>query len=143
MGGSLSAAIDPNFRAYMAAAGQAIPASIILAQQPTWTYGFDLDIALPGKVLSSDVSLNANFKHSDRFYNPSIWIPGYNVVDARLTFGNIGESNVDLSVYVKNLTNEDYQLGGGSGSPGQFGVESVRRAAPRTIGLSVRYNFGG
>jgi iron complex outermembrane recepter protein len=135
--------LDPNLLAVMRAGNLAAPTTIVLVQQPQWTYNADLDIRLPGKIMSSDVSFNANYKHSGSFVLGDSTVKPYSVADARLTFGNIGDSRVDLSFYVRNLTDEDYYPGTAASSPSSLGADSFIHALPRTYGVSVRYSFGG
>jgi len=59
--------IDASLLALLRAAGQNPPTTIVLMQQPRWTYNLDVDYLYPDKVLDSDVSLNVTYKNSDKF----------------------------------------------------------------------------
>jgi iron complex outermembrane recepter protein len=124
------------------AAGTLVPSTIILFQQPKWTYNFDLNVNLPKDVLGTDVSWTLNFKHSDKFFMGDGTVKAYDVADTRVTFPRIAGSPVDLAFYVRNLTNEDYNFGTSVSNASTLGANSYIRAQPRTFGLSVKYNFG-
>jgi iron complex outermembrane recepter protein len=134
--------LNANLNALLRAGNVAAPTTIVLNQQPKWTYNLDATYMLPQKVLNSDLSFDANLKHSEHFDMFPITVPGYTVVDARITLANIGGTNLDLSAYVKNLTNKFYRSGAASYTPGSGGFQSFILGAPRTFGLSVRYDFG-
>jgi iron complex outermembrane receptor protein len=136
--------LDPNLLALLQAGNQTVPTTVLLQQQPRWTYNVDIDYVYPDKVLESDLSLNVNFKYSEKFVSTAAGIinPAYNLWDARLTFGNIGDSGLDIAAFVKNITNNYYSGGVASGTPGTLGVISYSIAPPRTYGIAMRYTFG-
>ena len=136
--------IDANLLALLRASGQAPPSTIVLTQQPRWTYNLDLDYVYPNKVLDSDVSATVNYKHSDKFVSTAggVEAPDFDVWDARLTFANVAGSGVDFSAWIKNITNNYYAAFVASGSPQSLGLVGWNTAPPRTYGVTVKYSFG-
>jgi len=126
----------------LTAANIQIPTTITLAQQPKWTYNFDVDVELPDDVIGTAVRWNVNFKHSDSFFLGTSTVKAYDLVDTRLSFPSLLGGPVDLAFYIKNLMNEDYDAGTSASQPGSLGVDSFIHGTPRTFGMSVRYNFG-
>jgi outer membrane receptor protein involved in Fe transport len=136
--------IDANLLALLRASGQNPPTTIVLTQQPRWSYNLDLDYAYPVKVLESDVSLNVTYKHSDKFVSTAggVEAPDFDVWDTRLTFAHVGGSSVDVSAWIKNLTNNYYAAFVSSGAPASLGEVSWNVAPPRTYGVTLKYTFG-
>ena len=61
----------------------------------------------------------------------------------RLTFADVAGSGVDVSAWIKNITNNYYAAFVSSGAPQSLGEVSWNVAPPRTYGVTVRYTFGG
>lgn len=134
--------IDPAIIALLTAAGRTggLPRTIVLNQQPRWAYNLDLDVTLPNRILDSVVSLSANFKRSGSVQQADNIVPAYSVLDARLTFADIGQTGVDVAFWARNLTNNYYFNGGiGGAATGNY---SYSVAPPRTVGVSLKYSFG-
>jgi len=136
--------VDPSVLALLRASGQNPPTTIVLTQQPRWTYNLDLDYVYPDKVLESEVSVNVNYKHSDKFVSTAggVEAPDFDVWDARLTFADVAGSGVDVSAWVENITNNYYAAFIASGSPSSQGLVGWNVASPRTYGVTVKYSFG-
>ncbi len=74
----------------------------------------------------------------------------YDVVNARLNFDNVDLANgsFGVSLWVKNLTDEEYKIGGYEVDAGDPAVGGLGRVGisqwdePRTYGLDVIYRFG-
>jgi len=49
---------------------------------------------------------------------------------------------IDIGIYVKNLTNKVYVLNA-SDDTQLFGFVSLQYGDPRTVGVELRYTFGG
>ncbi len=64
----------------------------------------------------------------------------YTVWNLRLDWLDLMASGLDLAVYVDNLADEDYLVGGKS-VPEQLGWVDATYGPPRTYGASLRYNF--
>lgn len=76
----------------------------------------------------------------DNLTTPGNVAPGYGLVDARLDWKKVGGGNVDLGVYIKNATDEEYLLNT-TDRTSRFGFDSRLYGDPRTYGLEVRYAF--
>jgi iron complex outermembrane recepter protein len=137
-----SISIDSNLLALLKAANFGVPKTIYIEQQPKWTANGNVSINIPTKVLGGDLSLNADVKYSDKFQLATVFVQSYITVDSRITLANIGDSGVDVSIWASNMLDEDYNYGTSASSPHTLGVNSYIHANPRTIGLSLRYNFG-
>jgi len=74
----------------------------------------------------------------DNLTTPGNIAPGYGLVDARVDWKNVGGSDVDLGVYVKNATDEEYILNT-TDRTSRFGFDSRLYGDPRTYGFEIRY----
>jgi iron complex outermembrane receptor protein len=67
-------------------------------------------------------------------------LPGYNLVNANLSWKQVGGTGLDLGVFVKNVLNEVYYS-----APSvlllTFPISSVYVGEPRTWGVKARYAF--
>lgn len=64
----------------------------------------------------------------------------YDVWNFKYDWRNIFESNIDAALWVNNLTDEEYVLGG-LNVVDTLGLAAATYGAPRTFGVNVRYNF--
>ncbi len=137
-----SLSLDPNLAAVLRANGRVPATAIFVAQQPEWMVNANITYEYPGVVLGGQLIANADFKYSDRYLQGSTFIPAYRTVDARIVLKNIGGTGLDGAIFANNLLNEKYFYGSGN-LAASVGFFSYIRAAPRTVGMSLRYNFGG
>jgi iron complex outermembrane receptor protein len=133
---------DPNLLNLLTANNIKPATTIILPQQPKFMANGNATLTYPGKVLGGDLSLNVGIKYSDKFVTGAATVRGYTVADARLELSDVGGTGLDVAVYVKNLTDANYDFGTSGSSPDGIGVDSFIHAPPRTVGVSLRYNFG-
>ncbi|MDB5685642.1 MAG: TonB-dependent receptor, partial [Rhizorhabdus sp.] len=96
---------------------------------------------LPIEPLDGKVSINGDLFMTDDFGGQNgEKLPGYNLVNLRLDWKDIGGLGLDLSGFVRNLTKEHYFA-----SPSvllqSFPVSSVAVGDPRTYGVTARYSF--
>jgi iron complex outermembrane recepter protein len=118
------------------------PTTIVLAQQPKYSGNGNVTITYPDQVLGGNLSANLDVKYSDPFILGASTVEGYTTADLRVELDDIQGKGVDVAVYVKNLTDSDYNFGTAGSQPNSLGVQSFIKAPPRTWGVSIRYNFG-
>lgn len=71
---------------------------------------------------------------------PALQQEAFWLVDASLGWDRVMGSDVDISLYAKNITNEEYADGGVMGYQ-RSGWSTKSYAAPRTYGVQLKYNF--
>lgn len=93
-----------------------------------------------------EVALGANWTYSTSyslsvFNEPFGSEDGYNQLDLRIDWKNIGNRDVSLGLFVNNVTDELYKIGG---NPiySVLGTTGVLYNEPRTWGVQLRYAFG-
>ena len=67
-------------------------------------------------------------------------IEGYDLFNASVEWNEVMGSRLDLRLYGRNLTDEEYATGGVS--VWTTGFVTYMLGAPRTYGLEMRYRFG-
>src|SRR3546814_21149189 len=67
---------------------------------------------------------------------------GYSLLDARLGLSRIGGTNINASVFAKNITNEAYAVER-QDLVSAFGFAGTIYNDPRPYGLEISYKFGG
>ena len=72
--------------------------------------------------------------------NPNTTLPGYSLVNARLTWSDVLGTKLDASVFARNLFNKRYLLGGNAASAGG-NTNVVNPGTPRIVGGELRYSF--
>ena len=73
---------------------------------------------------------------------PGVLLDGYGLLNGSIDWRNIGQTGVDASLFVTNLTNKLYGVSN-SGVFQSIGVWSELYGEPRMYGLRLRYRFGG
>jgi len=134
--------IPPTLFNVMRAGNVAPPLTVILFQQPKWSGNGNITVNYPQPVFGGDLSANLDIKYSDSFLLGTSQMNGYTTADLRVELANILGKGVDVTLYVRNLTDTDYNFGSSSSSANALGVQSFIHAPPRNYGISVRYNFG-
>jgi iron complex outermembrane recepter protein len=116
----------------------AVPFNLVAKQ--TFTAGMRWTLPIPESI--GKVVFSGDFYHTSSVQSSDAVLPAYNLVNARLEVGGIGGSPVDASVFVRNLFDKDYLASSNVGS-NLLGIQSGFFGAPRTIGVELRYRFGG
>jgi iron complex outermembrane receptor protein len=140
-----------GFFSYLdAAAEKTIPGVVTagrqFARQPKYKYGVSGTVTLPLPEETGKVAVSANWSWQDKTYNSNIATirpidPSYGLLNARLDWNGVMNSQIDLAVFATNLLNKTYILGGYPIS--QLGFDGAMYGEPRMYGVSLRYNFGG
>jgi len=115
--------------------------------QMTASIGYTLP--LPPSV--GDVRFGLDWYHqSSMAYTDSTYLTPdsigkpYSVLNANVSWRNVGGENVDLTAFVTNLTNEVYWQGAQTVTQNaSSGIGAHFYAPPRMFGLSARVRFGG
>jgi len=95
------------------------------------------ELAFRAEVYAQDSWWYSNTGNSSA---PLTEIPGYTLVNLRAEWNDIYGSNVNLALYGRNITKEEYYAGGNSNAS-TGGFNSIIPGQPRMYGfeLSVRY----
>ncbi len=72
--------------------------------------------------------------------NPNTALPGYTLVNARLTWADIMGSKLQVAAFARNLFNKKYYTGGNPSSSGGA-TNTVNPGVKRMIGVEARYAF--
>jgi iron complex outermembrane receptor protein len=72
---------------------------------------------------------------------PGALIRGYGLLNASLTWSDIGGTSLDATIFGTNLTNKLYRVSN-SGVYQTIGVHSDMYGEPRMYGIKLRYRFG-
>jgi iron complex outermembrane receptor protein len=117
------------------------------ADVPEWSGTAFAEVGVPlgdpGKLtLRGDVygQTEMNFSNVSATANPNTTLPGYALVNARLTWSEIMGSRLSASAFVRNLGNKRYWSGGNAaGNGGNTNV--VNPGMPRMWGGELRFEF--
>lgn len=116
------------------------------AQAPKHTLNVTGDFTQPvslGGELEASAGLTYQSKiafNDTNIGKPNAFQDGYSLVDARLAWNKVAGSNIDVSVFAKNLTNKTYAVDL-QDQTSLFGYTTLY-ADPRTYGVQVRVSFG-
>lgn len=89
---------------------------------------------------SESVVMNIDYYWTDEMIFSDGTLPSYDLTNLRLDMNNILASQVDLSVFVRNVFDDEYA--NSASSSGTFiGITSLVYGAPRMFGAEVRYSF--
>lgn len=111
-----------------------------LVAKTTLTAGARYRLPLPEAI--GQVVLSADYYHSSPVQVSDVFLPAYDLVNARLDVNDIGGTKIDASLFVRNLFDKDY-LASGNVSSAVLGATSAFYGAPRTFGIELRFRFGG
>jgi iron complex outermembrane recepter protein len=96
--------------------------------------------AVPMGSIAEELVLNANYYDTSQAGDGVIATEGYDVINLRADLNSVADWNLDVSVFVKNATDEDYALGSAAASTA-LGIGSYIYAPPRLWGVEARYRF--
>jgi iron complex outermembrane receptor protein len=95
------------------------------------------DLAFYGEVYAQSLQWFSNLGAT---LDPGTKIAGYAVGNLRIDWSKVMGSNVTLSAFVKNVTDEVYYVGGLPQGPG-LGADAAIPGVPRTYGLEMNVRF--
>ena len=83
---------------------------------------------------------NMQFSNVQATANPNTTIPGYNLVNGRVSWENVMDSKVNAALFVRNAFKKEYFAGGNASSSGGA-LNTVNPGMPRMYGIEMRYAF--
>lgn len=92
-------------------------------------------------ALSGDVYSQSKVQISDDNIRPEGVNPGYTVFNARLEWNDVMGTRLSLAGWVRNIGKEKYYTSGVSVAGAGLGYTVKTIGAPRTFGVSARYDF--
>ena len=112
----------------------------------TWSVWVQVDFPIAPEL--GDINLRVEGYGQDKMYfsntadsvTPETELPSYQLVNARLNWNNIMGSQFSAAVFGKNLTGEEYFVGG-MPLGASLGHNSAAVGAPRMVGGEVSYKF--
>jgi iron complex outermembrane recepter protein len=118
------------------------------ADSPRWTGGVfavaSVHLAGDAGVMSLRTDVYAQtyqyFSNLNNTLTPGTQLPGYGLLNMRLDWANAFGTRFTPSLYVRNLTNKEYYVGG-IPEGGAIGINEAASGKPRQYGLEVRYQF--
>jgi iron complex outermembrane receptor protein len=123
------------------------PKGNVFAQAPAHTLNLVANYAYPLPV-GGDLDLSAGYTYQSKVTfadnnlgSMLIYQGGFGLVDARIGWKSVVGSNVDISVYGKNLTDKAYALER-QDQTNFLGFLGTLYNDPRTYGVQVKYRFG-
>jgi iron complex outermembrane receptor protein len=113
-----------------------IPFNLVARQ----TYTAGLRYALPLKD-DAELAFTGDYYHSSKQEFTTTDLPAYDLVNMRVDWNNVAGRPMDLSFYMTNVFDVDYQPVGSVAGSG-LGFVAVAYGAPRQYGVSLRVRFG-
>jgi iron complex outermembrane receptor protein len=115
---------------------------------PKWSGSVFGEIALPSPAAVGEMALRTDiYAQSSYFFSnlantltPGTQIPGYYTINMRYDWRQILGSKITASLFVKNLADQHYYLGG-LPLGAILGLNTAVPAPPRTFGVSLRAEF--
>jgi iron complex outermembrane recepter protein len=119
-----------------------------VANTPETTWSVWAQVYFPVDPALGDISLRAEVYGQDSMYfsntydslTPDTELPSYELVNARLNWNNIMGSEFSGALFGKNLTGEEYFVGG-MPLGASLGHNAAAVGEPRTYGAEVTYQF--
>ncbi|ARS26940.1 TonB-dependent receptor [Sphingomonas sp. KC8] len=72
---------------------------------------------------------------------PGATAPGYTRIDLRADWHDIMDTSLSAAIFVKNITDKTYIVGGNNQLPTQFGTVAYLYGEPRMFGVEFRFDF--
>jgi iron complex outermembrane recepter protein len=112
-----------------------------------WIYNIHASLDLPMAERLGKLSFLASFSHvssqftAGRPVEPGAALEGYGLLNASISWRDIMQSGVDLTVFGTNLTDELFRVSNNNVFGGSF-VQSTLYGEPRMYGAKLRYRWG-
>ncbi|MGH8443985.1 MAG: TonB-dependent receptor [Solimonas sp.] len=118
------------------------------ARAPKSTYSFTARYTVPISSDIGDISMQANYFHTDHYspsdsYSPEQNVKGYGLLNIRADWKSIWRSGFDVGLFADNLLDKEYLLPFSDlYTTSSIGVIARTPGSPRTYGVDFRYRFG-
>ena len=118
------------------------------ADTPRWTGNAYVDLSRPMAADSGTLHLHAEVYAQSKMYfsntaatiSPGTAIPGYALVNGRLSWEKLLGTRMTASVFVRNMLNKRYYAGGNA-QGASLGLNTVNPGMPRMFGGELRFEF--
>jgi iron complex outermembrane receptor protein len=122
-----------------------------LRNTPKYKFGFSGSYTLPLEEKIGKITLFADYSHqSSAFFDnrgggPANGgaiiesIPGYGLLNGRIAWDRVMDSNLDIAAFATNITNKTYVVGGYPIT--SLGMQAFVYGEPRMYGASLKYHF--
>jgi iron complex outermembrane recepter protein len=81
-----------------------------------------------------------HFSNVEATANPNTTLPGYSLINARLTWEDVMATKLNAALFVRNAFKKEYYAGGNPSSSGGA-LNAVNPGMPRMYGIELRYAF--
>lgn len=102
---------------------------------------FGFNAAYTGDIWISALQTSASIAQHPEAIRPLLRQESYWLLDANVGWQNIMNSNLDLLLYVKNMTDAEYKIGGLQLYTGASGFIGAAFGQPRTFGAQLRFEY--
>jgi iron complex outermembrane receptor protein len=130
----------PNTLTSVATTKQSVGALAFLGS-PDYSYTASLRYTLPLAPQLGSVSFATRYFRISKVDYGSVHAPEGEKLDLRLDWVGVLQSQLDVSLFVTNLTNDRYPVGPGNSNLG-LSINSGTFNEPRIAGAQLRYTFG-
>ncbi|MDB5970634.1 MAG: hypothetical protein JWQ90_3084 [Hydrocarboniphaga sp.] len=109
---------------------------------PEWTQNADLRYVVPlGGSLGGEVTASLSYYHVSSEELRDYHAAAYGVANSRIEWGSVGNTALDVGLFVRNLSNREYVTAPSIAS-NALGFATVAYGEPRIYGIDLRYRFG-
>lgn len=136
---------DPKYKSFINN-GVDVAAITPFGYIPKYTANAQISYTLPADDKGGEIMGTAGYRYQSRYYSADVVVPvggyidGWDLVNLRLDYNNIGGSGIGLSAYVNNLFNKAY-FAYATNLTASSGYANGLRGDPRMYGVSARFEF--
>ena len=136
---------DPKYKSFINN-GVDVAAITPFGYIPKYTANAQVSYTLPADDKGGEIVGTAGYRYQSRYYSADVVVPvggyinGWDLVNLRLDYNNIGGSGIGLSAYVNNLFNKAY-FAYATNLTASSGYATGLRGDPRMYGVSARFEF--
>src|SRR5690606_32690731 len=127
--------VDPLLQTYV---GSTTELPFNYAAEKSFTAAVRYELPLAADL--GELAFSLNYYYNGEMPISTQTIPAYGIYNGRIDWLNVAKTDLDLSVYAKNLGDKEYLSGGVASSP-TLGIDTALVGAPRIVGVEARYRF--